>query len=70
MAVSATPISSELILVNDVDGTKTQNRYFRSVRSAATDDAVFSVAQSIVSLQTPVNVAVQRRNIVELEEQA
>ncbi len=69
MAVSATPISSDLILVNDVDGTKTKNRYFKYVKSSAVDADVFSVGESLIALQEPVNVAIQRRNVVELEEE-
>lgn len=70
MAISVTPISSELILVNDVDGTKTKKRSYKSIRSAATDDDVFSVAQSLVALQAPDNVAIQRRSVVELEDES
>lgn len=69
MAISVTPIASELILINDVDGTKTKKRYYKSIRSAATDDEVFSVAQSLVDLQAPANVAIQRRTVVELEDE-
>lgn len=74
MAVTATAISSDLVLVMD-NGTGASgqplsvNRVFRNVKTAASNDDVYSVAESILGLQSKTNNAIQRRNLVELEEE-
>lgn len=69
MAVTTTHILSELILVNDVDGTKTVSRTLKNIKIAAVDADVYSAAQSLISLQEPINLMIQRRNVMELEEE-
>lgn len=74
MAVTATAISSDLVLVMDNGiGASGQplsvNRVFRNVKSAASNDDVYAVAQTLVGLQSKTNNAIQRRNLVELEEE-
>lgn len=72
MAVTATPLTSDLILVMDNGvGSSGQalsiNRTFKNVKVAATDQNVYDVAQTLLGLQTKTNNAIQRRNSVELE---
>ena len=74
MAVTATAISSDLVLVMD-NGTGASGqplsvtRVFRNVKTAASNDDVYSVAESILGLQSKTNNAIMRRNLVELEEE-
>lgn len=73
MAVTTTPVASDLVLVMD-NGTGasgqplTQNRTFKNVKPAAENDAIYAVAQGLISLQSKPNIAVQRRDIVEMIE--
>lgn len=72
MAVTATSLTSDLILVMD-DGigasgqALSKNRSFRNVKTSASDEDVYLVAQTLIGLQSQVNNSVQRRNTVELE---
>ncbi|MDD2619513.1 MAG: DUF1659 domain-containing protein [Syntrophomonadaceae bacterium] len=72
MALIATPISSNLVLVMD-NGTGSSGqqlsikRTFKSVKSAASNDDLYDVAQDIIGLQGKSNLAVQRQDTVELE---
>lgn len=72
MAVTATSLTSDLILVMDNGvGSSGQalsiNRTFKNVKVAATDADVYSVAQTLLGLQTKTNNAIERRNTVQLE---
>ncbi len=72
MAVTATPLSSDLVLVMD-NGTGASGqqlsikRTFKSVKSAASNADLYAVAQDILGLQEKTNLAIQRQDIVELE---
>jgi len=72
MAVTSTSIASDLVLVMD-NGVSTsgmplsKNRTYKSIKTDATDDAVYAVAQSLIGLQSKINNFIQRRNTVELE---
>jgi len=72
MAVTATSLTSDLILVMDNGvGASGQalsiNRTFKNVKVAATNDDVYSVAQTLLGLQSKTNNSIQRRNVSELE---
>ncbi|MEN6328124.1 MAG: DUF1659 domain-containing protein [Syntrophomonas sp.] len=72
MAVTATPLSSDLVLVMD-NGTGASGqqlsvkRTFKSVKSAAANADLYAVAQDILGLQEKTNLAIQRQDTVELE---
>ncbi|MCX5780323.1 MAG: DUF1659 domain-containing protein [Firmicutes bacterium] len=71
MAVNATSLTTDLILVMDNGiGASGQalslNRTFKNVKIAATDQDVYDVAQTLIGLQSQTNNAIQRRNTVEL----
>jgi len=72
MAVTATNISSDLILIMD-NGTGangqplSKSRTYRNVKTTATDSDVYDVAQSLIGLQSRTNQSIQRRNILEIE---
>lgn len=72
MAVTATPLSSDLVLVMD-NGTGAGGqqlsikRTFKSVKSAASNADLYAVAQDILGLQAKTNLAIQRQDTVELE---
>lgn len=71
MAVTATPVSSDLILVMDNGiGSSGQalmiNRAIRDVKPAAVHADVYDVAQAIIGLQSKTNIAIQRRDYNEL----
>ena len=74
MAVSTTSLSSDLVLVMDA-GTGangqplSKNRIFKNVKTSATNEDVYAVAQTLVGLQSKTNNAIQRRDTVELEEE-
>jgi len=72
MAVTATSLTSDLILVMDNGvGSSGQalsiNRTFKNVKVAATDQNVYDVAQTLLGLQSGTNNSIQRRNTNELE---
>ncbi len=72
MAVTATSLTTDLILVMD-DGVGasgqplSKNRIFKNVKTSASNDDVYAVAQTLIGLQSKTNNAIQRRNTVELE---
>ncbi|MEQ8176630.1 MAG: DUF1659 domain-containing protein [Syntrophomonadaceae bacterium] len=71
MAITATPTATDLILVMD-NGTGasgqqlTISRTFGDVKPAATHADIYSVAQSLLGLQSKTNVAIQRRDFNEI----
>lgn len=73
MAITTNPVSSELILVMDngigaAGQQLVKNRIYPDVRSAAADADLYSVAQSLLGLQDKSSLAVQRRNLVEIQD--
>lgn len=73
MAVLAIPVASNLVLImdNGVDENGkilTKKRQYGDLRTQATDEDVFSVAEGLLSLQDSNCLSVQRVNIVELTE--
>lgn len=73
MAITTTPIGSELVLVMDngigaAGQQLVKNRIYSDIRSAAADADLFSVAQSLLSLQEKTSLGVQRRNLVEIQD--
>ncbi|NLX01555.1 MAG: DUF1659 domain-containing protein [Syntrophomonadaceae bacterium] len=71
MAVNATTISTDLVLVMDGGigaGGKQLfvNRSFKRVKPEASNDNIYAIAQELLDLQDKNNIAVQRRDIVEL----
>lgn len=74
MAVTTTSLSSDLVLVMDAGiGASGQplskNRIFKNLKTNATNEDVYEVAQTLVGLQSKDNNAIQRRDTVELEEE-
>ncbi len=73
MAIVSNPVSSELVLVMD-NGTSAsgkqlvENRVYQDVKTTASDDDVYAVAQSLLGLQEKTNLAVQRRNLTEIQD--
>jgi Protein of unknown function (DUF1659). len=72
MAVTATSVTSDLILVMDngigASGQAlSQNRIYKNVKTDAADADVYAVAQALIALQSKTCNAVQRRNIAEIE---
>jgi len=60
-----------LVMDNGIGASGQQlvkNRIYTDVRAAATDADLFSVAQSLLSLQDKTSLAVQRRNLVEIQD--
>lgn len=74
MALLVTPIASDLLLVLDAglddNGQQmTRRRQYGNLKTSATDQDVFDVAEGIISLQEADCLAVQRINTVELTEE-
>ncbi len=72
MAVTATFVTSDLILVMDngigASGQAlSQSRIYKNVKTDAADEDVYAVAQALLALQSKTCNAVQRRNVVEME---
>jgi len=72
MAVTATSLASDLILVMDNGiGPSGQalslNRTYRNVKPEANDQNIYDVAQTLIGLQSKTNNSIQRRNTVEIE---
>jgi len=72
MAVTATSLASDLILVMDNGiGASGQalslNRTYRNVKPEANDQNIYDVAQTLIGLQSKTNNSIQRRNTVEIE---
>lgn len=73
MAVSTSPVTSDLVLIMDngvgASGqTLTVNRKFSYVKTAATNEDVYSVADSITAVQDKTRLAVRRVDTVEIEQ--
>lgn len=71
MAVTTTPVNSELVLVldNGIGASGQQlirNRAYADVKSEALDENVYQVAQVILNLQDRDVLAVHRQDTVEL----
>ena len=71
MAVSANTVSTDLVLImhNGTGASGQQlfkNRSFKNVKPEAADEDIYAVAQDLLGLQDKINLAVQRRDIVEL----
>jgi len=74
VAVITIPVTSELVLVMD-NGTGAsgqqlkKNRVYKYLKTTASDEDVFSVAQSLLGLQEKTNLSVQRNNSQAIEEE-
>lgn len=71
MAITATPTATDLILVMDnglgASGQQlTVSRIFGDVKPAASHADFYSVAQSLLGLQSKTNLAIQRRDYNEI----
>lgn len=71
MAITATPVTSDLILVmdNGIGASGQQlvsNRSYRDVKPEAANEGIYQVAQTLLGLQSRSVVAVQRQDTVEL----
>lgn len=72
MAITTSPVGSELILVMD-NGTGAsgqqlvKNRVYTDIKAEAADADIYSIAQSLLGLQDKNSLAVQRRNLVEIQ---
>ena len=74
MAVTSIPVTSEMVLVmdNGIGSSGQQlkkNRVYKYVKTAANNEDVFSVAQSLLGLQEKINLSIQRNDSSELEEE-
>ncbi|MGI6468106.1 MAG: DUF1659 domain-containing protein [Syntrophomonadaceae bacterium] len=74
MAVVATPVASNLLLIMDAGLDEygqqlTRKRQFSNLKTSASDEDVFQVAAAIISLQEAACLAIQRVNTVELTEE-
>ncbi len=74
MAVTSTPISSELVLVMDYGTNSTgkqqsKERSFKSLDPDSSGDNVYAAAQIILALHEKNHLSIQRRDLVELSEQ-
>ncbi len=73
MAVNAIPVATDLVLVMDngigVSGQQLSiARTYKDVKTDADNGNIYSVADSLLSLQEAAKIAVQRRDVVELTE--
>ena len=71
MAVTASIVAVDLALVMDNDiGSSGQpvfiTRTFKKVKTDAVNADIYAVAQALLGLQNKTNIAIQRRDIVEL----
>jgi len=71
MAVTPSMVATDLALVmaNGTSGSGQPlviTRSFKKVKPDAANADIYAVAQSLLDLQTKTNVAIQRRDIVEL----
>lgn len=72
MPVNTIPVATDLILVLDngigSSGQQLiQNRIYKNVKPDADNDKLYSVAETLVGLQNKTKLAIQRRDIVEIE---
>jgi hypothetical protein len=73
MAVSTTPVTSDLVLIMDngvgASGQPlTVNRKFSKVKTTASNEDVFAVAASITAIQDKTLLAIRRMDTVEIEQ--
>lgn len=73
MAVTATPLTSELLLIMDngigASGQQlTKTRTINYLKTTANAEDIYSVAQGILSLQDKTNLSIQRSDASELVE--
>lgn len=72
MPVNTIPVATDLILILD-NGISTsgqpltRNRIYKNIKTDADNDQIYSVAEALASLQSRKKLAVQRRDIVEIE---
>ncbi|MGS0765305.1 DUF1659 domain-containing protein [Syntrophomonas curvata] len=71
MAVTATPIATDLVLVmENGTGASGQNLYvsraFKDVKPDAVHADLYDVAQALIGLQSRTNIGIQRRDFNEL----
>lgn len=74
MAIVATPVASDLVLVMDAGLDEfgrqvTRKRQYGNLKNSASDEDVFEAAEGIISLHESACLAVQRVNTVELTEE-
>lgn len=71
MAVTATPLSSNLlVLVTNDDATGNLTRKFADIKSDAADQDVYDVGTALAGLQTRTLSAINRTKVYEIEAQA
>lgn len=73
MAVTVTPVSSNLILVMDngtgAEGQQlTKIRTYKNLKASAGNEDVYPVAAGLISLQEKNSLSIQRQDTVELNE--
>jgi hypothetical protein len=73
MAINASPVSRDLILVMDnglgASGQQlTRSRSYRDLKTTAGDEDIYAVAQALIGLQEDNCLAIQRRDIVVLQQ--
>ncbi len=73
MAVTTTPLGSELVLVMDngigASGQQlTKNRTYREVKPDATNENLYLVAGQLIGLQQRTNLSIERRDLVMIED--
>jgi hypothetical protein len=73
MAVNAIQLATDLILVmdNGIGAAGQQlsiNRTYKDVKPNANNEDIYNVGESLISLQGKANLAIQRRDILELEQ--
>ncbi|MGI6452956.1 MAG: DUF1659 domain-containing protein [Syntrophomonadaceae bacterium] len=73
MAVTATTTESQLVLVMDngtgaLGQTLTKRRIYKDIKTSASNEDLYSIAQDLATLQSRNNLAVQRYDIIELEQ--
>ncbi|MGR6837526.1 DUF1659 domain-containing protein [Syntrophomonas erecta] len=73
MATTAMPVATGLILVLDngigASGQQlTRDRIYNEIKPSAVNDDIYAVAQALGNLQEKTVLAIQRRDIVEIQE--
>lgn len=73
MAVTTSPVSSDLVLLMDngvgASGQPlTKARKYSSVKTTATNEDIYAVADSLTGLQTKTRLAVRRQDTIEIEQ--
>jgi hypothetical protein len=72
MAVTTSPVSSDLVLVmdNGVGSSGqplTKARKYSKVKTAASNEDIYAVADSLTDLQSKARIAVRRQDTIEIE---